>query len=200
MAFEPDESRTSSAAPPTQPGMLPAAPATESWPTVIGIIAIIFGALGALGGLWGLVAPAVMRRSLANVPGVDQTSLDIMHNWQSWTVTASLLGAILAIVLLVFGIGLMGRKRWSRATGLTWAGLKMALVIATSVVASIIQRETFARMSQQSTSMPAMPVNMADTMAGFTLVFGLLWGWALPVFVLIWFSRRKIKDAVAAWA
>jgi len=31
------------------------------------------------------------------------------------------------------------------------------------------------------------------------LVFAIVWGWALPIFMLIWFSRRKIKAEIAQW-
>ena len=185
-------------APPTQPGSLPV-PQPEGWPTVIGVIAIVLGALGAIGGLWGLVAPAVMGNVLAAAPAVQRTSLAIMRKWHGWTLTAALLGMGLAILLFTVGIGLLRRQRWSRKAGLIWAGLKMVLVVATSVMGSIIQREMFDFMSRQSTSAPAMSVRAQELMPALTLFAGLLWGWGLPVFLLIWFSRRKIKDGVAAW-
>ena len=37
----------------------------------------------------------------------------------------------------------------------------------------------------------------AYLMAGFMLLFSVVWSAALPVFMLIWFARRKVKADVA---
>jgi len=63
-----------------------------------------------------------------------------------------------------------------------------------------MQERLFEIMGQSSGGIP-MPFGggFYDVMIVVTLVFGLAWGWALPVFLLIWLSRGKIKNDVAGW-
>ena len=35
---------------------------------------------------------------------------------------------------------------------------------------------------------------------GLGVIIGLLWGWALPVFFLIWFSRAGVRSEVRSWS
>ena len=192
----------------------PAAPPTElvyalppekpsSWPSVIGAIAVVFGVLGTLGGLWGVVGPYFMRAMMSAMPPMpaNQTAtLAVMQKWQTWTIAASLLGLPLAVVLLTGGIGLLRRRAWARPTCQGWAIFKILVVVATSTVGSLIQRDTFAAMSQADPNMPAMVTGVGESMAVVGLVIGVAWGWALPVFMLIWLARGKIKNEIAGWA
>jgi hypothetical protein len=45
-----------------------------------------------------------------------------------------------------------------------------------------------------------MPQGFFDAAAFGLMACGLIWGFALPVFMLIWFSRGKIKHEVAEWS
>jgi hypothetical protein len=33
----------------------------------------------------------------------------------------------------------------------------------------------------------------------FSFIFGVAWGWALPIVILVWFARRRIRDEMATW-
>lgn len=188
------------AAPPTELVRVPTPEKVSSWPTVIGIIAITLGGLGTLSGLWGALSPIYMRAMSAAMPTSQRAAFDLMQNWQTWTVVASLLGTVLAVVLLVAGIGLLKRAAWARPTCQIWAVLKMLLAVATAVVGSLIQRDMLSAMSRMDPNMPALPAGFAEGAASVGLVFALAWGWALPVFLLVWFARGKIKAEIAEWA
>ena len=113
---------------------------------------------------------------------------------------------VVAIVLLFGGIGLTKRSPRSPKTCRIWAVLKMLLVVFASIVGYLVQlaqMEAMQRMLEEDPNTPAAMVGFFGTlMAVFgplTLVLGIIWGWALPIFMLIWFSRRKIKAEIAQW-
>ena len=116
-----------------------------------------------------------------------------------WTVASSLLAAALAILLLLGGIRLTKRKRSSIRLLKFWAVMKMPVVVIVTIAGILMQELQFEIMSQ-SPSLTSMPFGggFFDFMVVVGLV-GLGWGWALPVFLIIWLSRGKIKNEVAGW-
>ena len=185
--------------PPIDPGELgPSAPA-PAWHKPIGVIAIVFGSLGMLGGCWGMVAPQVMGTMASKMPPEVAGQVEVMHDFAGWTIASSLVGLVVAAALLVAGIGVHRQRRWGVTVARVWAVGKMLLVVATGVLTYQVFQETAARMSQTQ-GMQAMPGGFMSAMGGATTAVGVLWGWALPVFLLVWFGRRKIKQEVGAWA
>jgi len=190
--------------PQTQPAELVVPPTPTSWPTVIGVIAIVLGALGALGGLWGAISPWFTDLIAARLPEAQRETLEITQKWRGWTISVSLVSLALAILLLVAGIGLVKRRSRARQTCTTWAVLRMPFVVVSTGVGYRIAQETLEVTARHSTSAPGMAPLTAQHFAElgtmFGLALGLLWGLALPVFLLIWFARRKVRDEVAGWA
>ena len=185
--------------PPIEPGALGTGTPAPTWPKPIGIIAIILGSLGVLGGFWGMVAPKVMATMAANMPPEMAGQFDVMNDFAGWTIASSLAGLVVAVALLVAGIGVLKQRRWGVTAIQAWAAVKMLLVVATSILGYQIFQQTAVTMSQTQ-GMQAMPPGVMSTMGALSIGVGLLWGWALPVFLLIWFARRKIKQEVAAWS
>ena len=189
--------------PPTLPAELVASPRPTGWPMVIGVIAIVIGALGALGGLCGAASPWFAGFIMNQMPEAQRGAIEVTQKWWGWTVTAYLVSTAVAILLLVAGAGLVRRRAWARRTCINWAVLKMLLVVATTAMSYPIARETSEVTLRPSASAPSTPVNVqqfAELGMIVGLTFGLLWGWALPVFLLIWFARGKIRNEVAGWA
>lgn len=183
--------------PPTQLPYASPAPSGSSWPGVIGVIAIVLGSLGILGGLWGLLAPLVTDAMASFVPPEQRATLEVAKRWQAWTYVYSILSALLAVLLLVAGTRLLRRRASARGTCLAWAALKMLFVIAQAIVTALIQRETLAQMADLGT-LPNMPA-FATIMQSAALVLVIVWGWALPIFLLIWLARPKIRAEIATW-
>jgi hypothetical protein len=175
--------------------MIQAEPQTK-WPTVIGIIAIVFGVIGALFGFCGIFGALMPGAFQAFQP---QEAMEVTQKWAIWSGVNSLVSAAVAVLLLIAGIRLM--KRHPGAPGLcrTWAVIKMVVALAVITIGWFVQQDMMASMSQARNIAQPMPDEMMRVMMFVGLVFSLLWAWALPVFMLIWFSRPKIKSEVTTW-
>ncbi len=179
----------------------------SQWPTVIGVLAIIFGALEVLGGCVGIVSPWFMSAMAAALPEEQSLGMAAMVEWGRWMVAGSLAGLGLGVLLLLGGVSLMQRRPRGRTMCLTWAALRMPVVVFGLVVGYLMQQDHLVAMQEMFASDPNVPAAMSAMFGRFmqvaavlASVIGLLWGWALPVFMLIWFSRGKIKTDVAAWS
>ncbi|MBI4579084.1 MAG: hypothetical protein HY718_05235 [Planctomycetes bacterium] len=100
----------------------------------------------------------------------------------------------MALLLLVGGVGLVGRRRWGASAAKVWAVLRMLFVLVGLAVGWQMQQASFSAMSSSGRMGGAEQVVM-----GLSLVLGLVWAWALPVIMLIWLSRAKIKADIARW-
>lgn len=193
-------------APPTQPGTIATPQRPANWPVVIGTIAIVFGSGGILIGLWGAAAPLGMRlfewaMAQSQPSAVVELQVDAMQAWLPWTVVSSLVAVAIAILLLLGGIRLTKRRCSSMRLLKFWAVMKIPVVVIVTIAGIFVEERQFEIMSQTSGGIP-MPLGggFFDLMIVVGLVFGLAWGWALPVFLLIWLTRGKIKNEVAGWA
>lgn len=192
------------AAPPTSPGALEAR--RPAWPTVIGVIGIVLGALGALSAIWAAVAPKVMgdmlsTMSTAGMPGgaeMMQTSQEIAQRWRAWTVASTAGEAIVAVSLIVAASGLVRRRRWAHPAMIAWGVLRMLAALVGAIVTYQIQVGMFEAMARFQ-SAPAMPPGFANIMSVIGMIIVLLWGWAPPIFIFIWFARAKVRAEIAQW-
>jgi len=183
------------AAPPTSPGTL--GTSKTSWPSTVGVIAIILGALGILGGLWGLLTPFIADLVAKFIPN-GQSGMEAIANHRWLMVAVALVSLSLAILLTVGGSALMRRKASGRGLLLLWSGIKCVEVISSAGITYVMQQEQFEFMTKsQGTPMPA---GLTSVIGIFTIIFSLAFGFAFPVFLMIWLSRRVIKDEVSSWA
>jgi len=178
---------------PATPPMQPVPSGDRStWPTVLGTIAIIFGAGGILGGVWGIVSPAVMEALVSSAPGPAPESfremLDVMSAWRVWTTPLALLGIGAAGLLLAAGVLVIKRRPKATKALKMWAVLRIVLVLAGCALGLVLQN------SLKDVS-GAPPLQIAWVIA----LFGLLWGCALPVFILVWLTREGVKTEIRRW-
>ena len=192
-------------APPTQPGTIVAPQRPANWPKVIGTIAIVLGSGGIFVGLWGAASPFGMRlfewaMEQSQPSAVVDRQVAAMQAWLPWTVGSSLLAVAIATLLLFGGIRLNKRKSSSMRLLKFWAVMQIPVVVIVTIAEMLMQERLFEIMGQSPGGIP-MPFGggFADLMLVVGLVFGLAWGWALPVFLLIWLTRGKIKNEVAGW-
>ena len=181
-------------APPMQPGIPMMAAPQSKWPTVIGIIAIIWAAFGLLGGVCGLGGIFMARSMPTNFPGAPGMSMGA----SPMMLFGFFISLILRSCLLALGIGLIKRRPWAAKWIRIWAVVEILGSVVGTVIGYFAQQTQFAAMANQP-GMQQMPPAFFQGMAVFSVGCGLLIAWALPVFVLIWFSRDKIKDEVATW-
>ncbi|MCH8211846.1 MAG: hypothetical protein IIB99_10820, partial [Planctomycetes bacterium] len=97
--------------PPTDAGAIP--PKPSSWPMVIGVIATILGSLAVLGGCFGLVSSLFLDQFMSLVPqGEAGEMASALDGLKPALIISGALTMVLAIVLLIGGIGLLRRRSW----------------------------------------------------------------------------------------
>lgn len=171
------------------------------WPKVIGVIATVFGALGAVGGCFGglmmMLMPAMHEALKEVVPAGQPTGLEGLQELGPQMVVLSGVAVVIAGLLLIGGIGLMRRRAWAVPVCITWAVVKILFVVVNSYNGMIIQTRQLEMMEQD----PNMPLtgDIAGILGVMSMIFGLLWGWALPIFLLIWLGRKTSRAEVARW-
>jgi hypothetical protein len=180
--------------PPVMPRPLASPP--TAWPTVLGVIAIVFGAGGLLMSAWGAIAPLVIKSWPSFGSGFDPMAG--VAQWQAWLIAQNIVAVFIAALLLTGGIMLLRRTRASRAVLRTWAALKIILVVAASMIGYQVGQTQLAAMQQAGATAPGMQ-NFIALFNWIGVAIGVLWGWALPVFMLIWLARRPIRTEMAAW-
>ena len=190
--------------PPTDAGAIQ--PRKSTWPMVIGIIAIILGSLATLRGCMSIGSSAMFGLFASAMPEEQAEMMEATKAFAPLIMISSGLTMAIAIVLLIGGIGLTKRNPRSPKTCKIWAGLKMVLVVYSSIVTFLstqAQIEAMQRMLEEDPNTAGMMPGFFGTLMAIIgpviLVFAIVWGWALPIFMLIWFSRRKIKAEVAQW-
>ena len=108
----------------------------------------------------------------------------------TYSTAASLVGIVLAVLLLVAGIYLLKRIRTARGLYVIYAGASLVLAAVDLVltIAVVIP-------SLQESGLPEAGV-IGGIVAG---VIGVAIRMAWPVFLLVWFSRRKIRQQIQQW-
>ena len=185
-----------SAIPPQQPGEIGGPEQAATWPKIIGVISIVFGSVACLSGAWGLLAPRLMEAVAVKAPQSQAAPFAAMEGWGTWIVVSSALTMLIAPVLLVAGIDLVRRRRRGIKLGRVWAVLKMIFAVAGSYLGFVMIQEQFRQMPQQK-----LPVggDFFVVMGVVGAVAGVLWSCAYPVFLLIWFSRAKVRTEYTQW-
>lgn len=197
------EPRETPAHPPIAPPPVIAADpsdAPSNWPKVLGIIAIIIGSFGVMQGSSGLMFPVILDSIeivMSRSGGPDIVAS--LREWQDWILTGSMLGAGIAALLLAVGIGLLMRRPWSIRFGYVWATVKIIFVLANSIVSYFIQLEVFNVMANLGTALPPGFIGLFEIMAVLGTAIAIVWGWALPVIMIVWFLRPRIRAEVSAW-
>lgn len=182
--------------PPHTRGVMPAQP--TSWPHVLGIIGVVISILGILNGLWGAVSPWVMEKFAAAMPQTDVHQAEMMSQWKYWIAGSSAFGLLLAIILLVGSVQLLKRRRSSRATIISWSILKIILAAAASVLVYRMYEDQMEAIKKNPDTAQA-PTGLLDVLGPIAAGFNFAWYVALPVFMLIWFNRKKIKAETSGW-
>lgn len=119
--------------------------------------------------------------------------------WKWINSAGSLLYLVLAVLQLAVGIGLIGRRAWTRGAALTWAWLKIVAVVLILIPPYQMEKEAFEAMQPQGRGGGSAAMGYAELGLTIGICLALAWGWALPVFMLIWLNRGSIKEQVEGW-
>ena len=203
MNTDPTEATTPySATPPVAPpGSQPGPPGGESsaWQMPIGIISIVLGACGLIGGCATTLSPLLVplfEEFASNVmPPGQPTGMEAIADNVGRTVAGGLLAIGAAGLLLFAGIGICKKRPWGPRLSVKWAIVKMIVVVVTLWLNWAIQQATVDTMRQNPTGPQLGSAYFSVFLIG-TIVVGLLWGWAYPIFMLIWMSRAKVRAQI----
>jgi hypothetical protein len=169
------------------------------WPNVIGVIGIIIGIGGVLLGAWQAVSVVffdfMMKFIPQNAPNVPET-MAAMNAWMPWIVAIGIASALVAVMLLIGSAGLAAHKPWSRPLLITWAIVKILIVLTMTIQSFLMSRAFMAQTGAQGT--PA-PMFILDSVLLISLVFNIIFYCGFPVFVLVWLNLRGPKRDVASW-
>lgn len=182
---------TVASAPPTSPSEA-ATPRPSSWPTVVGTILIVIAALGGLSYVVGIAGLFIQ----GFIPGTE-AQLQAAEAWIGWALASNVLSLLLSLWLLATGILLIRRAPSTRMHAIGWSVTKMIVVVIASTIAAFMQADQMAAMQTQG---QAMPQAMIETMRIASLVIGIVFGWALPIFLLIWFNVGRFRRESTGWA
>ncbi len=130
------------------------------------------------------------------MPPDQAAPLEALQGWSTWILISSALTVVIALILLVAGINLVRRRASGIKLGRVWAVLKMIFAVVGFFVGFVVQQEQFRQMTQQN--FPGGG-NFYVVMAVAGVTIGVLWSSAYPVFLLIWFSRAKVKSEYTRW-
>lgn len=190
--------------PPTQRGTVVVPVRTPRWAVVLGVVAMVF-ALG--GGAFGLVTTLTPLISGAastvtgSLPAPQRLPLDTVAKYAYQYAAMGVAILLVAMLLLTGGIGLLMARRWSVPVLLTWAALKVMLAaweVALAVVIHFEQMRAF-----QAITVTPPTGGVAGVASWVNLVFqgfNLAFKCALPVVVVWWLMRRRIREQTRTWA
>jgi hypothetical protein len=190
-----------------------------TWPSVIGIIAIVFGSLGLLKDgvctpigwavtlLFGSFFDDLAQSQPATGMEVQAAQFDALGAFMPATVSVGCGLAVLAFLLLIGGIGLKRERPWARRAILTWAILKILITIPKATIDFLVNKAQFQAMEEAAAGsttptpgqLPPGMYAMMETIASVGVIFTVLWYWALPIFMIVWFARPSVRDEVRGW-
>jgi len=182
------QSQGVSVAPPTVRGALP--PRRPSWPTVIGIICLILGGMGVAQSALALVAPLLFMQWIGAF-GPHNAAMPPTAYSSVAAFALSLANLLIPMVLMAGGIQLL---RWRRSA----ITLLRIYAVATIVVAlcGTAWLVLHATSSVHSATDDAASAAFSEMMIIAGAVFGCGFAMILPVFLLVWFARAKIRSEV----
>jgi len=159
----------------------PPMPRRSSWPTVIGVISISLASLG-------LICIPISVAGTALSPSSPQID-EFMPAWFSvYQMTSYAISMGMSVLLLVAGILLLKRRPAGRTLHLVHAMISMVMAVFGAVITVMI----VSRMAEGA------PAPMRAAFIGGA-IGGTVFGMAYPIFLLVWFFRRKIVDEVYTW-
>lgn len=173
---------TAPAAPPTTPGAMTVRQRT-AWPIVLGVLGIAWAALSVLSGLFTIVMGIVFG-------ALDQTDVDLSDEFTIQNLAYSIVDIPLSVYLLIGAIGLIKRRAISRKRLIRWAWLSVVAFVLFGLLPIAYGLSTDI---ESLTGVEAATIVVTVFTAALFALF-------LPVFVLWWMRRSKVREECATWS
>lgn len=178
--------------PPHIPGALDVPDALPQWPKVIGIISICLAGLGLTCQVCGV---AMAPLSMSIIPADQRDQYPPNMGVGPLVYLAAALGLPHGLLLLVAGIQTMRRRASGKMLHLIYALLALPLV-AFGIWVQVEQQAVIAQWVRENPdTVYAKQMQMPGAAMGqyIGMIFGIFFGLAYPVFLLIWFGIVKAK-------
>jgi hypothetical protein len=166
---------------------LPAIQRATVWPRRLGVVSIILGSLGLLFGTMGSSVALQAKAIEMSLPQDVTPNQQAILKAATWRANLSIGAAAIGVPLLIAGIGLVARRRWSIKFCRAWTILCIVLSLVDAAVNALIHKGL-----AEAADRPA-------TLLSTGVVLGLVWSLALPIFMLIWLAREEIREEIAGW-
>lgn len=174
------------------PPVQPTPPRQSTWPTVLGAFALVSAAVNLASGASRAVQMFGQGSATASQAATSQPAAS-----PSLSASSGLtVGILLSLWLLWAGIGLLRRKSWSGRSMLNWAAVT---IIWLGVVFAMNTMKLFGALHLEGPPEGWTFAGFA-TAAIVVLIVGMLPSLVPPVFAVLWFSRRRIRNEMATWA
>lgn len=167
------------------------------WPKTVGIISIVWASLGLVCNTCGIGGMALGKFAAGMAPPEKQAEIQaqMAANQPPSFVYVVMLGKIvLAVLLLVGGITLLGRKASSRPIHIAWSWLAL-LLVAGSMVMGILTAPEQAKKAQDALAAGGPGSSWASMSSTQGAIIGMTVGAAAitavwPIFCLVWFGVK----------
>jgi len=158
--------------------------------TVFGILNIVFSVFGIIGMLFSLLL--FLPQAPENNPVVK-----LLHDspaYAAWLKFSLVPGAVMCVVLLAAGIGLLKLKPWARKASIGYAIYAMIMVVVSTVVNYFLMMRPLLEQAQQKSG-PEAAGAIGGAIGG---TIGGCFGLVYPVLLLIFMMRANVKSAFAS--
>ena len=145
-----------------------------------------------------------MEPSVTDDAGMEKLDA-YMEKMTSLSMMSAVILGTLALLLLIGGILLLKQKKIAPTLLMVWAALKMVAGGFLNYKNYLLMQDQFAILSPTA-GVEGLGAAEAEAISNITsisamigLIVGTLWLMAFPIFLLIWFNRRKIKEEIRGW-
>lgn len=157
---------------------------------MFGILNLVFGGLGLCSPI-GLVGLFVEVPGQPPNPVIERMKSDALL-WY-WVIVSTLIGMVIALALIVAGIGLIREKAWARTLSIfyAWTAIVVGVVGTLAMVWLLILPMI------QDLSSNATPEEIGGVVGGAAGSVGGCFGLIYPVLLLIFMNRRVVREFFA---
>lgn len=195
----------------TPPSFGGAMPQQQSvWPTAIGVILVIIGCAGLLmygcGSMFTIFFPMLMDKAAqggGQVNAVTKAQFEVIEKYFVWNISNAVVLSLLGVGVLIAGIGILRRRKLGVNLARFWAITRIVWAVPATYFGYLIAVENFDAMKraaeESGSPMPAGVATMMELFGPVGAAIGVVFTTAMPVFVLIWFARGRIRKEVQEW-
>ncbi len=178
----------------------------STWPKIIGILSITLGALGFMnyacnagGAMMSGMMFDIIGESVSQADqGMPEDVVALLEAQKIPSLISAILGFILSTCLIVIGIAVLNRRRWSRTALVIWSLAKIVHAVIATAMGYISMTAMSSVMEDKDVQFEKMD-SLIQLFGAMAMVFTFLFLTAYPLFLLIWMNRGKVVDEVANW-